>query len=85
MSAAAATTIVVVAMVEEAKRVEGWRRVTGSRGYMEATGGARGSIRVPGATQGEKQQSVSPFLPGKVLGHGTLSRTLRVRSVRQGR
>lgn len=80
---ATATAVVVVAVVEEAERVEGWRRwwrrVTGSRGCTEAAGWrarTSGSIRAPGATQGEKQQSASPFLPGKVLGHGTLSRAL---------
>lgn len=78
-TATATAVVVVVAVVEEAERVEGWRRVTGSRGCTEAAGWrarTSGSIRAPGATQGEKQQSASPFLPGKVLGHGTLSRAL---------
>lgn len=48
-----------------------WRlAAAGSRGCTEAAGWrarTSGSIRAPGATQGEKQQSVSPFPPGKVL------------------
>jgi len=64
-----------------------WRlAAAGSRGCTEAAGWrarASGSIRAPGATQGEKQQSVSPFPPGKVL--ATVRYLARPCPVRQGR
>lgn len=66
---AAALMPIEVVVVKET-RVEGWRRrIVGSRGCTETAGWrarTSGSIRAPGATQGEKQQSVSPFPPGKV-------------------